>query len=155
MERFDLNAVIKGVLQSSDILIRQKEAKVLFTGGDPLYVWGDEFKVEEVITNYLTNALNHLDYDHTIEISCKKKECRKDNRFQYRGPDPGGGSRQGMGEILQGGQSENKEYGGSGIGLSIVKAIMDSFQQQCGCQNYDNGVAFWFTLEADGKTEEA
>ena len=73
MERFDLNAVIKGVLQSSDILIRQKEAKVLFTGGDPLYVWGDEFKVEEVITNYLTNALNHLDYDHTIEISCKKE----------------------------------------------------------------------------------
>ena len=109
MERFDLNAVIKGVLQSSDILIRQKEAKVLFTGGDPLYVWGDEFKVEEVITNYLTNALNHLDYDHTIEISCKKRrECRKNNRFQYRGPDPGGGSRQGMGEILQGGQSENK-----------------------------------------------
>lgn len=46
---------------------------MLFTGGDPLYVWGDEFKVEEVITNYLTNALNHLDYDHTIEISCKKK----------------------------------------------------------------------------------
>ena len=73
MERFDLNAVIKGVLQSSDILIRQKEAKVLFTGGDPLYVWGDEFKVEEVITNYLTNALNHLDYDHTIEITCKKE----------------------------------------------------------------------------------
>ena len=28
---------------------------------------------EEVITNYLTNALNHLDYDHTIEISCKKE----------------------------------------------------------------------------------
>ena len=50
-----------------------------------------------------------------------------------------------MGEILQGGQSENKG----------IKAIMDSFQQQCGCQNYDNGVAFWFTLEADGKTEEA
>lgn len=51
--------------------------------------------------------------------------------------------------------SRNSSKGGSGIGLSIVKAIMDSFQQQCGCQNYDNGVAFWFTLEADGKTEEA
>ena len=51
-------------------------------------------------------------------------------------------------------KARTREYGGSGIGLSIVKAIMDSFQQQCGCQNYDNGVAFWFTLEADGKTEE-
>ena len=109
MERFDLNAVIKGVLQSSDILIRQKEAKVLFTGGDPLYVWGDEFKVEEVITNYLTNALNHLDYDHTIEITCKKEgNVVKTTVFNTGDPTPGGGSRQGMGEILQGGQSENK-----------------------------------------------
>lgn len=51
-------------------------------------------------------------------------------------------------------KARTREYGGSGIGLSIVKAIMDSFQQQCGCQNYDNGVAFWFTLEADGKRKK-
>ena len=51
--------------------------------------------------------------------------------------------------------SRGRDKRGTGLGLSIVKAIMDSFQQQCGCQNYDNGVAFWFTLEADGKTEEA
>ena len=46
MERFDLNAVIKGVLQSSDILIRQKEAKVLFTvqsSADQTYDPGDFF----------------------------------------------------------------------------------------------------------------
>ena len=73
MERFDLNAVIKGVLQSSDILIRQKEAKVLFTGGDPLYVWGDEFKVEEVITNYLTNASTIWTTTTRLRSAAKKK----------------------------------------------------------------------------------
>ena len=156
MERFDLNAVIKGVLQSSDILIRQKEAKVLFTGGDPLYVWGDEFKVEEVITNYLTNALNHLDYDHTIEISCKKEgNVVKTTVFNTGDPIPEEDLDKVWVKFFKVDKARTREYGGSGIGLSIVKAIMDSFQQQCGCQNYDNGVAFWFTLEADGKTEEA
>ena len=156
MERYDLNAVIKGVLQSSDILIRQKEAKVLFTGGDPLYVWGDEFKVEEVITNYLTNALNHLDYDHTIEISCKKEgNVVKTTVFNTGDPIPEEDLDKVWVKFFKVDKARTREYGGSGIGLSIVKAIMDSFQQQCGCQNYDNGVAFWFTLEADGKTEEA
>ena len=40
-----------------------------------------------------------------------------------------------------------REYGGSGIGLSIVKAIMESHNQQCGVKNYEDGVQFWFTLE--------
>ena len=40
-----------------------------------------------------------------------------------------------------------REYGGSGIGLSIVKAIMESMNQEYGVQNFDNGVEFWFTLD--------
>ena len=44
-------------------------------------------------------------------------------------------------------KARTREYGGSGIGLSIVKAIMDTMQQQCGVKNYSNGVEFWFTLE--------
>ena len=44
-------------------------------------------------------------------------------------------------------KARTREYGGSGIGLSIVKAIMESHNQQCGVQNYEDGVQFWFTLE--------
>ena len=38
-------------------------------------------------------------------------------------------------------------HGGSGIGLSIVKAIIESMNQKYGVCNYDNGVEFWFTLD--------
>ena len=44
-------------------------------------------------------------------------------------------------------KARTREYGGSGIGLSIVKAIMEGLHQQYGVQNYDNGVEFWFTLD--------
>ena len=44
-------------------------------------------------------------------------------------------------------KARTREYGGSGIGLSIVKAIMESMHQKFGVVNYDNGVEFWFELE--------
>ena len=42
--------------------------------------------------------------------------------------------------------SRNSSKGGSGIGLSIVKAIMDSFHQRCGVINHEDGVEFWMEL---------
>ena len=45
-------------------------------------------------------------------------------------------------------KAHTREYGGNGIGLSIVKAIMESFHQGYGVRNFDNGVEFWFELDA-------
>ena len=61
MERFDIVSLIRGVLGSMHIMIEQKEAAVIFEETEPVYVWADEFKIEEVVTNYTSNALNHLD----------------------------------------------------------------------------------------------
>ena len=44
-------------------------------------------------------------------------------------------------------KAHTREYGGNGIGLSIVKAIMESFHQEYGVCNYNNGVEFWFELD--------
>lgn len=45
-------------------------------------------------------------------------------------------------------KARTRAYGGSGVGLSIVKAIMDSLHREYGVENYTNGVLFWFELEA-------
>ena len=44
-------------------------------------------------------------------------------------------------------KARTREYGGSGVGLSIVKAIMESMNEPYGVINYTNGVEFWFELE--------
>lgn len=48
MERFDIVSLIRGVLGSMHIMIEQKEATVIFEETEPVYVWADEFKIEEV-----------------------------------------------------------------------------------------------------------
>ena len=45
-------------------------------------------------------------------------------------------------------KARTRSYGGSGIGLSIVKAITDAHGQKCYARNLEGGVAFSFTLEA-------
>ena len=148
MERFDLTDLVRGVVQAAQLLADQKEAQIAFPQVEPVYVWGDEFKVEEVVTNYVSNALNHVDGDKKIEV----KIMRKDNHvrlsvFNTGKPIPEEDLDKIWIKFYKVDKARTREYGGSGIGLSIVKAIMESMHQKFGVVNYDNGVEFWFELE--------
>ena len=148
MERFDIVSLIKGVLSTMDIIIQQKEAKVIFEAEGPIYVWADEFKVEEVVTNYTSNALNHLSGEKQIEINVWKEESKvKVTVFNNGSPIPEEDIPMLWNKFYKVDKARTREYGGSGIGLSIVKAIMEGMNQEYGVQNYDNGVEFWFTLD--------
>lgn len=147
MERFNVVAVIQGVIQKSGIMIQQKEAKVVFRESQPLYVWADEFKIEEVITNFFTNALNHLEGEKEIHIHIDRTDPVRISIFNTGRPIPEADLPHLWNKFYKVDKARTREYGGSGIGLSIVKAIMDSHHQSCGVKNYENGVEFWFTLD--------
>lgn len=148
MERFDLTALVKGVLSTMDIMIRQKEARVIFNEEKPVYVWADEFKTEEVVTNYVSNALNHLDGEKVVEIKLLKQENNvKVTVFNTGTPIPEADLPNLWNKFYKVDKARTREYGGSGIGLSIVKAIMEGMHQEYGVQNFDNGVEFWFTID--------
>lgn len=148
MEQFDLTALIGGILSSAGILIQQKEAQVIFTQKEPVYVWADEFKIEEVITNYLNNALNHLSGERRIEIRVETMDKEvKVSVFNTGSQIPEEDLDKLWTKFYKVDKAHTREYGGSGIGLSIVKAIMDSHNKSCGVENRPDGVAFWFTLD--------
>ena len=148
MERFDIVSLIQGVLQTMDIMIQQKEAAVIFQEQAPVYVWADEFKVEEVVTNYVSNALNHLEGERQIELKLQMEgEKVKVSVFNTGNPIPEEDIPNLWSKFYKVDKARTREYGGSGIGLSIVKASMEGMNQEFGVQNYENGVEFWFTLD--------
>ena len=129
MEVFDLASVIRGILTSSSIMIQQKEAKVVFEQQEPVMVRADEFKIEEVVTNYLTNALNHANGERRVEIRLQilEEENRvKTTVFNTGEPIPEEAIPQLWTKFYKVDKARTRAYGGSGIGLSIVKAIMES-----------------------------
>ncbi len=149
LECFDLTALLQGVVQSARIMIEQKGVRVRLHQKEPLYVWGDEFKVEEVITNYVSNALNHMDGERILDIRCRVEDGRvRTSVFNTGAQIPEEDLEKVWIKFYKVDKARTREYGGSGIGLSIVKAIMESLKQECGVENYSNGVEFWFTLEA-------
>ncbi|MCD7907531.1 MAG: HAMP domain-containing histidine kinase [Clostridium sp.] len=150
MEQFDITALIRGILSSAGILLQQKETSVVFEQESPVLVWADEFKIEEVITNYLNNALNHLDGERRIEIWLEKRDKEvKVSVFNTGAPIPEEELNKLWTKFYKVDKAHTRSYGGSGIGLSIVKAIMDSHNKACGVENRPHGVVFWFTLDGD------
>ena len=135
-------------LSSAKILLQQKEAQVIFDASEPVMVWADEFKIEEVVTNYLNNAMNHLDGEKRIEIRIEKNDKEAKVTVFNTGQNI---PEEDLGKLwtkfYKVDKARTRAYGGSGIGLSIVKAIMDSHNKACGVQNVKDGVEFWFTLD--------
>lgn len=147
-KRFDITQLISGVLQSMDIMIRKKEGKVIFKYDAPVYVWADEFKTEQVVRNYVSNAVNHLNGEMIIEVKIQVEDDRaKIAVFNTGTPIPEEAVPHLWDKFYKVDKSHTRQYGGNGIGLCIVKAIMESFHQKYGVNNYNNGVEFWFTLD--------
>lgn len=148
MERFDIVEMIHNYLASSEILIQQNDAKVVFEEIQPVYVWADEFKVEEVFANYFSNALNHLDGTRMIIITVSLRVGKAHISVFNTGQQiPEEAIPHLWEKFYKVDKARTREYGGSGVGLSIVKVIMESLHQECGVSNLEDGVEFWFELE--------
>ncbi|MDO4292200.1 MAG: ATP-binding protein [Eubacteriales bacterium] len=148
MERFDIAALVRNYLQSAELLAKQNGIRINMERTGPVYVWGDEFKVEEVVMNYVTNAINHCSGDKVIEVKIEREQdCARVSVFNTGEPIPEESIPHLWEKFYKVDKARTREYGGSGIGLSIVKAIMESMNRKYGVSNYENGVSFWFELE--------
>ena len=148
LERFDVTALIKNYLQSVELLCTQKGIKVQIEEYSPVYVWADEFMVEEVFGNYFSNAMNHVAFDKIIDVKLVQADGKvRISVFNTGLPIPEESVPHIWEKFYKVDKARTREYGGSGVGLSIVKAMMNSMNQEYGADNYDNGVAFWFELD--------
>ena len=150
MERFDINELVKSVVNANELRATQKNLSITYDILDtPLYVWADEYKVEEVVTNNLSNAINHCCNENIIKI--KVGQIDKDNVrvsvFNTGNNIPEADIEHIWEKFYKVDKARTREYGGNGIGLSIVKAIVESMGKTCGVNNLSDGVEFWFDLD--------
>lgn len=150
LEHFDLNAVMDSVIGTNRILFEQQEVELRYHPKEtPIMVWADEYMIEEVLTNYISNALHHVSKESgVIEIKAVEREEKvRVSVFNTGLPIPEEDREKIWTKFYKVDKARTREYGGNGIGLSIVKAVMEAHNQAFGVQNYDNGVEFWFELD--------
>ena len=153
LKRFDLAQLARNKVEASRILAQGKEAQITYYGPEELHAWGDEFKVEEILTNYISNAINHVEGEKKISVNCEVRGGKVRTSVYNTGRQiPEEDLDRIWDKFFKVDKAHSREYGGSGVGLSIVKTIMDSFRQKYGVKNHEDGVEFWFELDvAEGE----
>lgn len=147
MERFNLSDMIRSVVGSSDVLLKEKDIHLLLNVPETLEAWADEYLIEEVFTNYLTNAINYCSNEMIIDVKAEKTEHgTRVSVFNTGEPIPNEDIEKIWIKFYKVDKARSREYGGTGIGLSIVKAIMEAHNRPFGVINHSNGVEFWFEI---------
>lgn len=149
MVTFDLSELIHGMIDSTRILLQQKEGTLEYhETAHSMMVLGDEFMMEEVLKNYISNACNHLDGERKVLITAEDGAEHRVRVSVYNTgePIPLESLEKVWVKFYKVDKARTREYGGSGIGLSIVKAIMEQHGCPYGVFNVKDGVVFWFEL---------
>ncbi|MBQ9298546.1 MAG: GHKL domain-containing protein [Clostridia bacterium] len=152
---FDITELIKEVIRKTSVMIGNQDVLVKFEPKEPIFVYADDFYIEQVVTNYITNAIKNVE-----EVNGNKQIVVKVNKNNDKA----------RVEVFNTGEklkeedltriwkrfykvdtSRNRENGGTGIGLSFVKAIMTNYGNDFGVYNRDDGVEFYFELDLPKK----
>ena len=151
-KEFNIVEVEKEVIRKSQVMIEEKQVQIKFKNDEEISVIADDFYIEQVLTNYITNAIKHVE-----EIN-GEKYIKVENEINYeKGKvkikvfNTGKNIEEEYinkiwNRFYKIDESRNRNDGGTGIGLSFVKAIMNNYENNYGVINKENGVEFYFEL---------
>jgi signal transduction histidine kinase len=150
IERFDISELIANILQKNQPRFEEKQVTVKHTHAQPIYVWADEFLIENVLSNFLSNALNHVNQQGRIEVFLTPVE---NNRVRISVFNSGNCiPEEDLPRIWESfykvDKARTRAYGGTGIGLSVVSAIMIAHRMPYNVLNKEDGVEFYIELES-------
>jgi signal transduction histidine kinase len=149
-EDFGAAELIKNVLKKNSIILTEKSVNVTFNsnGNEELIINADYYLTEQVLLNYISNAINHLDNKKllTIDLKIVNNKARVEV-FNSGSNIPDDSIENIWMSFYKVDKARTRAYGGTGLGLSIVKATQKAHNNGYGVENRTGGVAFWF--EAD------
>ena len=146
-ENFNMTSLTEGVLSSISILIGEKNLEVDFDTSKDIFLYADEFKIEEVVTNYISNAIHHVNDNGAIKIDVSEDERNVYFSVYNTGNQiPEKDLANVWEKFFKVDKAHSRSYGGSGIGLSIVKAIVEAHGGAVKVVNKSDGVEFGFKI---------
>jgi len=147
---FNITELINEELRKYTVLLNENHIEVKFNLKQPIYVYADSNFIEQILNNYISNAIKNIEKinkEKYMKIDIKLLENKVRVSVFNTGKNI---SEEKMEKIwtrfYKEDTSRNREMGGTGIGLSLVKAIMNNYNNEYGVNNKENGVEFYFDL---------
>ncbi len=148
---FNIVELINEVIRKCKVIIEEKNISIKFDTQEEIKVYADDFYIEQVVTNYFTNAIKHTKEVNGLKQIEIKIEKRDNDKVRISVINTGDNIKEEhinkiWGRFYKEDTSRNRAEGGTGIGLALVKAIMNNYKNDYGVNNLDYGVEFYFEL---------
>ena len=148
---FDIVKLAEEIIEDFEISASIKNIKIIFNKkyDNEILVDADRNRIEQVLTNLITNSINYGSQKGTTEISF---EIDKENIIVKVNDNGVGISKENMPRLFQRffrvDISRSRSQGGSGLGLAIVKHIIDAHNENIYVQSTVGiGSEFSFSLK--------
>lgn len=151
-KEFNIVELEKELVRKSQVMLDEKQAEIKLVTSEEITVFADDFYIEQVISNYLTNAIKHvkeiasekyIQIENEVDIEKNKVRVKVFNTGDKIEEE---NVARIWNRFYKVDESRNRENGGTGIGLSFVKAIMSNYGNVYGVINKENGVEFYLEL---------
>lgn len=150
LKTFDIVKIIQNVFDLLEMKASKKDIIMLFDAKyRPIKVLGDEEKIQQAVTNLVVNSLKYGKEKGSTEVSIEEY---KENKIIIRFSDNGEGIEpQNIARLFERfyrvDKSGARSEGGSGLGLSIVKHIVEAHNERVFIEStFGKGSVFSFTL---------
>ncbi|MBR2967737.1 MAG: HAMP domain-containing histidine kinase [Clostridia bacterium] len=145
--KFDIAELCKTVVHRFSIMSETQGYKFELHCSEQALCYGDYQKIEQVLYNLIGNALNYTGEDKLVSVSCKDEG----NSYKIEISDTGKGISpdeiDAVWDRYYRTNQKKRNIVGSGLGLNIVKIILDGHKTKYGIDSTLNkGTTFWFTL---------
>lgn len=157
-ENFDIVEVVQGVFDLLEMKAAKKNITLVFdTEYEPVWVYADKERIQQVLTNLIVNSIKYGKHDGSTEVMI---ENLSKNKVIIRVSDNGEGIQKEhiprlFERFYRVDKSGSRKEGGSGLGLSIVKHLIEAHNERIFVEsNVGVGSEFSFTLKKSKKARE-
>lgn len=146
MDVFYIDEIIEYICGQLDLEIRNKQIQI-HKQLTKVKVVANQHRIEQVLTNFITNAIRHTPENKKIIVSAVEDDERVKVCVENNGaPIPEAQLEKIWERFYRGDASRNRSKGGTGLGLAIAKNILELHGAEYGVTNLEDGVKFYFYL---------
>lgn len=150
-KNFNICTVIDKLIEKYKPIFEQKHITIELENEDNCIVRGDVIRIEQVLVNFINNAINHIGDERIIKLSVKTVENLIRISVYNTGKwIPEESIDKIWDSFYKVDKARTRSYGGTGLGLSIVQSILKLHKSDFGVVNVESGVEFWFELDMVG-----
>lgn len=147
MVEFNVSSFIEDLLKTVAPIFEEKGVTANYIKTENLTAFADKTQMTTVLSNIVLNACSHASDEKLIEITIEKADNKIKVNVFNTGSRVEDKDKYGIfTSFYRADKAHSRAEGRFGLGLAIVKSITENHNCECGFENKENGVTFWFTM---------